>query len=426
MASPDTSPDSQPPGEPLTIAIVGGSIGGLTAACLLADSGHDVTVYERSSTELEQRGAGIGFLEATYRYLVERAAMALDEIGIATDHIRYLGRDGSVIHDAEHRYLFSSWNTVYRQLLDHWTGALAGSGGGVERYRLGHEMVGFDQDPDSVDVHFADRESITVDLLVCADGVGSTARSILQPDAQSTYAGYVAWRGMVQEAGLPAEVVEALSDAITYYVYTNSHILVYPIPGLDGSVAEGDRLINFVWYRNYAEGPELDELLTDCHGVHRELSIPPGAAADHHVSELRAHAAARLPPLLDEVVIRTAEPFLQVVYDIEVEQMAFGRVCLMGDAAFAVRPHAAAGSAKAADDAWALDRALRRVGSGRADGRDGGVSVPEALAAWEVDRLALGRSLLARTRDIGSRSQVTNTWRPGDPDLIFGLHAPGH
>ncbi|MDH3771921.1 MAG: NAD(P)-binding protein, partial [Nitrospirota bacterium] len=49
------------------VAVAGGSIGGLTAACLLRDAGHQVTVFERSSTELEQRGAGIGFLEAASR-----------------------------------------------------------------------------------------------------------------------------------------------------------------------------------------------------------------------------------------------------------------------------------------------------------------------------------------------------------------------
>ena len=43
---------------------------------------------------------------------------------------------------------------------------------------------------------------------------------------------------------------------------------------------------------------------------------------------------------------------MQVIFDIEVPRMAFGRVCLIGDAAFAVRPHIAAGTAKAASDAW--------------------------------------------------------------------------
>ncbi len=401
-------------GAQLRVAVVGGSIGGLTAACLLRDAGHDVTIFERSSTELEQRGAGIGFLEATYRYLVERADLQLDEISIATDHIRYLNRDDSVSHDASHRYLFSSWNMVYRRLLDHWMAGDGGGADGADRYRLGHEMVGFDQDDGGVGVRFADGSLVAADLLVCADGVGSTARQILQPDADAGYAGYVAWRGMVPESELPTAVAARLTDAITYYVFANSHILIYPIPGLDGSVADGDRLINFVWYRNYLEGPELNELLTDRNGVRRELSLPPGAAADHHVVEVKALAAARLPSLAAEVVARTEQPFLQVVYDIEVDQMAFGRVALLGDAAFAVRPHAAAGSAKAADDGWALARALER-----------GTGVVESLRRWEVDQMDLGRRLLARTRDVGGRSQVTNTWRPGDPDLIFGLHEPG-
>jgi 2,6-dihydroxypyridine 3-monooxygenase len=96
----------------MDIAVVGGSLGGLTAACLLADAGHVVTVYERSPAELEERGAGIGFLPATYRYLVEHGGILLDDVAVPTGHIRYLARDGSVAHDDEHAYLFSSWNTV--------------------------------------------------------------------------------------------------------------------------------------------------------------------------------------------------------------------------------------------------------------------------------------------------------------------------
>lgn len=389
----------------LRIAVVGGSLGGLTAACLLRDAGHDVTVFERSPRRLEQRGAGIGFLEATSRYLVERAGVALDDISIGTDRIRHLDRWGAVDDDIEHRYWFSSWNTVYSRLMDHW---------GDERYLLDHEMVAFTTSDDDVEVRFANDLTERFELLVCADGVGSMARRHLLPATESAYAGYVAWRGMVPESALPDDVAGPLSEAITYYVYANSHILVYPIPGLDGSVAPGERLVNFVWYRNYLAGAELDELLTDRNGVRRDLSLPPGTAADHHVAEVRATAAARLPASLATVVALTEEPFVQVVYDIEVERMAFGRVCLLGDAAFAARPHAAAGTAKAAEDGWVLTRSLAEADT-----------VPEALERYEREQLALGRNLLERTRRIGRRSQIDNTWTPGDPEFIFGLHKPG-
>jgi 2,6-dihydroxypyridine 3-monooxygenase len=107
------------------VAVVGGSLGGLTSALLLRDAGFDVTIYERSGAELEQRGAGIGFLPDASRYLSERAGVDLDDISISTDYIRYFNRDGSIAHDIEHRYRLSSWNTVYRALrsrsLSSWT-----------------------------------------------------------------------------------------------------------------------------------------------------------------------------------------------------------------------------------------------------------------------------------------------------------------
>jgi 2,6-dihydroxypyridine 3-monooxygenase len=289
---------------------------------------------------------------------------------------------------------------------------------GRERYRLDHEVVGWTAAGDrlNLDIRRADGGAIaaSADLLICADGVGSPSRKKLQPHASAAYAGYVAWRGMVPEQALPIDLAERLGEAITYYQFANSQFLVYPIPGLEGSVVKGERLINFVWYRNYLDGEELDELLTDRSGRRRELSLPPGSVAPHHERELRATAAARLPEDMAEVVARTEELFLQVVYDIKVERMAFGRVCLLGDAASVARPHAAAGTAKAAEDAWVLTAALEQADS-----------IEEALAAFDRRQVKLGRDLVERVQKIGNKSQVDNSWIPGDPELLFGLHRAG-
>jgi 2,6-dihydroxypyridine 3-monooxygenase len=386
------------------VAVVGGSLGGLTAALLLHDLGLDVCVYERSGAELEQRGAGIGLLPNTYRYVVERGHVDLDEISTSTAKIRYLDRRDHVIHEQSQPYRFTSWNTVYRSLLHCF---------GTERYLLGHEMVDLCQREGKVHVTFADCGEVEVDLLVCADGVGSCARSCLLPDVRPAYAGYVAWRGLVPEKELGAQAA-ALVDAITYYVYANSHILVYPIPGPDGSVRPGERLINFVWYRNYLAGNDLEDLMVDAEGNFHETSLPPGAARPQHLAEMRATASARLPARIAEVVLAARAPFVQAIVEAEAPRMVFGRVCLIGDAAFVVRPHAAAGTAKAAADAWQLAAALQEE-----------PDVESALTAWESGQLELGRKLLERTRRIGRRSQVDCNWTPGDPELIFGLYEPG-
>ncbi|MDQ3947313.1 MAG: FAD binding domain-containing protein [Actinomycetota bacterium] len=390
------------------VIVVGGSLGGLTAGLVLRDAGCDVHVYERSRSALEGRGAGIAVLDATLRYFVEHGIADPAEVCTSTGWIRYLHADGSVHYEEKHCYRFSSWNTIYRGLLSRFDQA---------RYHLGEEMTGFEANPsgDAVDVFFGDGRVEQADLLVCADGIGSTCRQHLLPDVAPAYAGYVAWRGTIPEATLRPESYEVLWDAITYQLLANSHILVYPIPGAGGELEPGRRLVNFVWYRNVDAGGALTDLMTDRGGVHRPASLPPGAVQDRHVEEVRATAAAELAPPIAEVVLSTPEPFVQVIFDIEVPVMAFGRVCLMGDAAFAVRPHAAAGTAKAAADAWALAEAVA----------DAGGDVVEALRRWEPGQLALGSQLIARAREIGNRSQFEGTWIPGDRKLIFGLYEPG-
>jgi 2,6-dihydroxypyridine 3-monooxygenase len=389
-----------------SVVVAGGSLGGLTAALVLRDAGCDVRVFERSSSALEARGAGIAALDVTLRYLTERGGCRPEDVCSSTGWIRFLRADGSVEHEQRHRYRFSSWNTIYRSLLP-----LFDSG----RYLLGREVVSFGPHGQRVGVTLADGSRTDADLLVCADGVGSAARAKLLPGVVPRYAGYVAWRGTLPERDASPATRRALHDAITYQVLDRSHILVYPIPALDGSLLPGDRLINVVWYVNVAAGQQLDELMTGRDGIRRPVSLPPGAATDRAVAGMRRAAAETLAPPVADVVTGIAEPFVQAIYDLGVPRMAFGRTCLIGDAAFAVRPHAAAGTAKAADDAWALAEELTASGG----------DVPAALAAWERRQLRVGQSLLARTRDIGDSSQLSGTFRPGDPKLIFGLHEPG-
>jgi 2,6-dihydroxypyridine 3-monooxygenase len=389
-----------------SVIVIGGSLGGLTAALVLRDAGCDVRVFERSSAALQARGAGIAVLDVTLRYLTERGGCRPGDVCSSTGWIRFLRADGSTEHEQRHRYLFSSWNTIYRSLLPLFD---------ADRYLLGREVVSFDLDGDRAGVTLADGSRAHADLLVCADGVGSAARARLAPGVVPEYAGYVAWRGTLPERDASPAARAALDDAITYQVLDGSHILVYSIPALDGSLAPGDRLINVVWYVNVPAGPELDELMTGRDGIRRAVSLPPGAATGQAVAGMRQTAAGLLAAPIAEVVTAMTEPFVQAIYDLGVPRMAFGRACLIGDAAFAVRPHAAAGTAKAADDGWALADELTASGG----------DVPAALAAWERRQLGVGRALLARTREIGDSSQFSGTFRPGDPKLIFGLHEPG-
>ena len=115
------------------VAVVGGSLGGLTAALVLADIGCDVTVFERSPATLEARGAGIAVLDETVRWFAERTSTSPDALCSSTSTVRFVGSDGAVVHERAHRYRFSSWNTIYRALLDAAPGGAlpAGSGGGV-------------------------------------------------------------------------------------------------------------------------------------------------------------------------------------------------------------------------------------------------------------------------------------------------------
>jgi 2-polyprenyl-6-methoxyphenol hydroxylase-like FAD-dependent oxidoreductase len=113
---------------------------------------------------------------------------------------------------------------------------------------------------------------------------------------------------------------------------------------------------------------------------------------------MRADAERLLGPQFRAVVKLIDEPILQPIYDLESPRMAFGRVAILGDAAFVARPHVAAGVSKAADDAVALIEAL----SAEAE-------VPQALKRFEAARLPENFRIIERARHLGAYLQATRT-----------------
>jgi 2,6-dihydroxypyridine 3-monooxygenase len=381
--------------------VAGGSLGGLTAALVLRDQGWDIDVLERSAVPLQDRGAGIVAHPITVRYLVQRVGKAIGDIGVPASRLRYLGADGSVAHEQPCAYRFASYFELYRGLLDAF---------GTEHYHLSSQLAHLDNRGDEVALSLTDGQTLTADLVVCADGIRSTGRAILVPDAQPRYVGYVAWRGTIERDQLSGRTASILQDAITYRILPHGHLLTYPIPGPDGQ-----QLCNWLWYRNVTPGDQLDDLLTDRHGAKAELTVPPGSVQAKHLEALHSTADAELPSAIAELVQRTAEPFVQVIVDLEVPRMAFGRTCLIGDAAFALRPHIGAGTARAADDAWQLGNALLH-----ATGRQ----ILARLKDWEAQQLPAARRAMQRAQAAGRSVQFEGSWRVGDPSP-FGLYAAG-
>ncbi|HLF59790.1 MAG TPA: monooxygenase [Acidimicrobiia bacterium] len=388
------------------VLIAGGSIGGLTAGVLLRDLGCEVDIYERSGTALEDRGAGIVVLPITEKYFTDRATEN-KRVSLELTNWTYLDRDGAVISADPDHFRFSGWSTIYRALLDDF---------GRDRYHFDHEVIGFKAHEDSVSARFADGSTANGDLLVFADGFSSTGRTLLLPDVEPQYAGYVAWRGVTPELDLSDRARADLEDSMVYQVLSDGHILAYAIPDDRGRTDHPNRIINFVWYRNYPLGGPFEDLMLGKDGERRAGTLPPGMVRDDHMAELRAMAQEVLAPSLLEVVEGCKSPLIQAVFDVESPRMAFGRICLIGDAATTLRPHVAAGQAKACADAWALRDALVE--------QKGDVDL--ALDAWEPVQLALAHSALTRTRAMGAASQFEGTMRPGDPNWKFGLWEPGN
>ena len=365
--------------------VVGGSLGGLAAGISLREIGWEAEVFERSRGELRGRGAGIVVQPELLRFLVERGIPS-GEVGVPAEARQYLDRDGRVMRTERRRQTMTSWGTAYRHLRTLFP---------EERYHGGMEFVGFEEGGGRVVARFDGGGKEACDLLVGADGTHSVLRRLLLPEAVPEYAGYVAWRGLVEESRLNPTLARMFSEKFTFFLGRNTQILCYLIPGPSGELARGERLLNWVWYWNVPEGEGLRDVLTDSDGETHDYSVPEGRVRKDIVERQKAIAWEALPEVFGRLVAETDEPFVQVIHDLSVPRMAFGRACLVGDAAFVPRPHTAASTAKAVANATSL------AGSLSAHGDD----VPAALKIWEPAQLRLGRRLEEHGRALGDGSQ---------------------
>jgi 2-polyprenyl-6-methoxyphenol hydroxylase-like FAD-dependent oxidoreductase len=366
--------------------IVGGSLGGLFAGHLLLRAGWDVQVYERAAEELQARGAGI-VTHPELMAALERAGVVVDEtIGVKVDDRITLGPDGRRLASLNMPQTFAAWSRLFAALRAVFPD---------ERYHNGRHLVSFSQDSSGVEAIFADGERAAGDILIAADGARSSVRQILLPLEWPHYAGYVAWRGLVEESALSASALRDLFPFFAFCLPPGEQMIGYPVAGRNNAVGAGRRRFNFVWYRPAAETTTLRALVTDGSGKVWHDGIPPPLIREEVREEIRLAARAVLAPQFAEVVEKTENLFFQPIYDLACPRIAFGRVVLLGDAAFVARPHCGMGVTKAAGDAVELADCLQRI-----------TDPVAALQAYEAPRLCLGRRIVSHARELGAYMQA--------------------
>jgi 2-polyprenyl-6-methoxyphenol hydroxylase-like FAD-dependent oxidoreductase len=379
--------------------IIGGSMSGLLAAIMLLRRGWQVDVFERVAGELAGRGAGI---VAQPEVIARLTSVGLDvrDLGVTITARKILDTEGHVTLAGARSQIMTAWERLYRVLRDAFPAGY---------YHRGHELTSFEQRGGGVVAYFADGGTAEGDVLIGADGLRSTVRQQCLPDVAPLYAGYVAWRALVPESALPPALHRDLFEALTLCLPPGEQCLGYPVAGPDDNLQPGHRRYNIVWYRPADEFSELPRLLTDDNGITHALSIPPPLIRGEAIAAMRAAAERLLAPQLRAVVRLIDEPLLQPIYDLVSPRLAFGRVAVIGDAAFVARPHVGAGVSKAAADAAALATAL--------DSDD----IEAALRHFEADRLPENNRIIERARHLGAYLQSTQTAQERERSARHGI-----
>jgi salicylate hydroxylase len=307
--------------------VVGGGIGGLSAALALRAAGAEVTVYEQAA-ELGEVGAGVGLYPNSMRILHRLGvADSVIRLGAPINEWRILAPGGSVLsHQVAGRDGPMGSLGMYRPDL------VAALAAGLPRGMLhtGHRCVAFRQDDRSAVVTFDNGVSVEADVVVAADGIHSTLQRFVVEPRQPVFSGVVAYRGVMAAARVPGWM---WPEALVNWVGQGKHFLVFPV--------RAGTLLNYVGFL------PADEQM-------RESWSAPGDPAT------LAAQFADWDPWLSRLLSQIEATFRWGLYDRDpLPRWTHGRLALLGDAAHAMLPHMGQGANQSIEDGMALATLMR-------------------------------------------------------------------
>jgi salicylate hydroxylase len=342
----------------VSVCVVGGGIGGLTAALSLFRRGFDVQVYEQAAA-LGEVGAGVQVSPNASRVL-HRLGLAEELATTGVKPVAWHQRrwdDGRTLlrsplaEPLEATFGFPHYQMHRADLLAALAGALP-----AERVHLGHRLTGLTDRGDRVEARFANGASVEADVLVGADGIKSAVRGLLFGPEHPRFTGCVAYRGLV-----PAERLTDLQLEVTAQVWMGPgrHFVHYFV--------SGGGLVNFVaiieqdtWTReSWTDRGDIADVLEAFEGWHQQVRT---------------------------ILASADETFIWALFDhLPLRRWSAGRVTLLGDACHAMLPFFAQGAAQAIEDGAALAACLG----------DTGPDPAAALRRYETARLPRATRLQA-------------------------------
>lgn len=376
----------------LDVAVVGGSVAGCSAAALLDRAGHDVHVYERSRGGLIGRGGGIATPTPVLASLIEQDLLDRDFPHLTATSMPLVIRTSAEPASGRH-----AWSMPMDAAVFHWTALWSSLRRRVpdDRYHRGAHVISAGEDPSGrVILTFEDGATREADLVLFADGYHSLGRSLLFPDVELQYRGYLLWRGLLAEDSIGDGDALRATAARVAYPARPGHFIGYFVPGEDGSTSPGRQLYNWAAFIALAD-EDLPAFMVDRHGTPRVGTIPPGEMRPETEAELRAQLCADLPDCYADIAASSARTYVQLIYTADVPAYHRGHVALIGDAGSVAQPFTASGVFEGYNNAKDLLDALDRHDD-----------LDAALADWGAAQTELGQRLLA----LGAQMERAFIW----------------